>query len=265
MRDFGPGPTRSGVSSALITCARMIRPGSHRSPRHRGGGAGDHGVHEPGRGPGAGQRLDQLGAAVHRDGMRGDQVHAPRLQGQAVGDRPGAPRPPARRPQVHPAAPAGHLVQVMLGHRRGLQRDVHDLVAGGHAQVSRGGQVRAARAGSIREVRHPLIRAARTRPGANPGRLAACRDGARPCRVSASPPAACGRAGRRRRAAIEELPLLRPSRRRRSRTSAASATTSARSSPIAAACSSSTGPAPRSPRPGRRTTRTPAREAAERP
>lgn len=47
----------------------------------------------------------------------------------------------------------------MLGHRRGLQRDVHDLVRGGHSQLNRSGQVRVARAGALREVQHPLIRA----------------------------------------------------------------------------------------------------------
>jgi hypothetical protein len=56
-------------------------------------------------------------------------------------------------------------VQVVLGHRRGFQRDVHDLVAGGHAQVSRCGQVRAARARPDREVRHRVIGA----PG--PGKI----------------------------------------------------------------------------------------------
>jgi hypothetical protein len=40
-----------------------------------------------------------------------------------------------------------------------LQRDVHDLVRGGHAQVSRGCQVRAAPARAPREVRHHVIRA----------------------------------------------------------------------------------------------------------
>ena len=74
-------------------------------------------------------------------------------------DRPGDPGPGRGHSPVHPAAPAGHLVQVMLSHRRGLQRDVHDLVRGGHAQVSRGAKVRAARARPGREVRHPLVRA----------------------------------------------------------------------------------------------------------
>ena len=127
--------------------------------RHRRRGPGDHGVHEPGRGLRAGQRLDKLRAAVHRDRVRRDQVHAPRLQRQAVGDRPGGSSPSRGGSPVHPPARAGHLVQVMLGHRRGLQRDVHDLVRGAHAQVSRGCQVRAAPARAPREVRHHVIRA----------------------------------------------------------------------------------------------------------
>ena len=121
---------------------RPIRPG------HGCGGTGDHAVHEPRRGLRAGQRPGQLGAAVHRDGVRRDQVHTPRLQGQAVGDRSRGTGP------GRGCTPAGHLVQVMLGHRRGLQRDLHDLVRGDHAQVSRGGQVRATLAGPLRKVRH---------------------------------------------------------------------------------------------------------------
>ena len=51
MRVFGPGPTRTGVSSAQITAR-----GDDQRPDHlvrrgdRGGGAREHGVHEPGEG-----------------------------------------------------------------------------------------------------------------------------------------------------------------------------------------------------------------------
>ena len=66
---------------------------------------------------------------------------------------------PGRRGRpVHPPAAARHLVQVMLGHRRGDQRDVDQLVRGRHAQVRRAGQVRAARARPLREMRHRLVR-----------------------------------------------------------------------------------------------------------
>jgi hypothetical protein len=62
----------------------------------------------------------------------------------AVGDCPGDARPCRGESPVHPAAPAGYLVQVVLSHRRGLQRDGRDLVRSGHAQVSSGGPVGAA-------------------------------------------------------------------------------------------------------------------------
>ncbi len=129
--------------------------------RHRCGGPGNHGVHETGRGLRASQRPDQLGATVHRDRVRRDQVHTPRLQGKAIGDRARRPGPRGGQGTMHPPAPAGHFMQVMLGHRRGFQRDVHDLVCRGYAQVSGGGQVRPARADSLREVRHRAVRAGR--------------------------------------------------------------------------------------------------------
>ena len=160
MRVFGPG---AGPDRGLVRADHVRQddqaPDRLVRLRYRGGGAGDHGVHEPGRGLRAGESLDQLRAPVHRDRVRRHQVHTPCLQRQAVGDRPGGCRPGRGGSPVHPAAPAGHLVQVMLGHRRGLQRDARNLVRGGHAQVSRSGQIRAAPARAGREMRHRLIRA----------------------------------------------------------------------------------------------------------
>jgi hypothetical protein len=143
---------------------------------------------------------------------------------------------------VHPPAAAGHLVQVMLDHRRGLQRDLHLLMGGRHPQVRGPFQRRAAHACSLREVRHRAVRAvrpgqARCDPGA-PGRLPGLRPplprpgfggggGVRPGRSSAD-------------GAMEELPLVRPRRRRSSATSSAKAARSDLSSPIAAACSAIT-------------------------
>ena len=121
---------------------------------HRGSGAGQQAVHEPRRGLRPGQRLDQLRAPVHRDDVRGHQVHAPGLQADPVGHGARRPGSGGRGGPVHPPARAGHRVQVMLDDRRGHLRDLHLLVRGRHPQVHRAGQVRAAHARPPREMRH---------------------------------------------------------------------------------------------------------------
>jgi hypothetical protein len=125
--------------------------------RDCGGCPGDHRVHEPRREPGPGQGLDQLRAAVHRDGVRGEQEHAPRLQVQPIGDRPGRPGAGRRCGLVDPPAAARHGVQVMLDHPRRCQRRLDLLVRGRGPEVRRASQVRATLAHPGREMIAPLV------------------------------------------------------------------------------------------------------------
>ena len=195
LRVFGPRPTRIGVSSPLITCARMIRhriaypPRPPRRQRGRSSSARTRARAPRRSAPG------QLRAAVHRDGVHRDQVHALRLQGQAVGDRPGDAGPGRGGSPVHPPAPAGHLVQVMLSHRRGLQRDVHDLVAGGTPRS----------AAPARSAPHPHARPGSAAP-AHPGwrtRPVRSRGAWLPARLA--PALTASRLRRRRRAARQVI------------------------------------------------------------
>jgi hypothetical protein len=122
-----PHPDR-GLISADHVRQDDQRPDQHVRRCGSGGSAGEHRVHEPRRGPGAAQRFDQLRAAVHRDGMRGDQEHAPRLQVQPIGDGPGCPGPSRGRRLVDPPACARQGVQVMLDHPGRRERDLDLLV-----------------------------------------------------------------------------------------------------------------------------------------
>ncbi len=152
----GPHPDR-GLISAHHVRQDDQRPDRLVRHRHRGGRPGDHAVHEPGRGLRAGQRLDQLGAAVHRDRVRHHEEHAPCLQVRAVADR--ARRGARRRcGPVDPAAPAGHRVQVMLDHLSAGQRDLHLLARCCHPEILAIGQRRPALARPGREMRDGLIR-----------------------------------------------------------------------------------------------------------
>ena len=149
---------RAGADGSLIGADH--RRGDDQRPDQlvrvldRGSGAGQQAVHEPRRGLRPGQRLDQLRAPVHRDDVRGHQVHAPGLQADPVGHGARRPGSGGRGGPVHPPARAGHRVQVMLDDRRGHLRDLHLLVRGSHPQVHRAGQVRAAHARPPREMRH---------------------------------------------------------------------------------------------------------------
>ena len=133
------------------------------------------------RGLRPGQRLDQLRAPVHRDDVRGHQVHAPGLQADPVGNGAGRPGSGGRGGPVHPPARAGHRVQVMLDDLRGNLRNLHLLVRGSHPQVhgaarsaphahAPGGKCGTARSGSSLQARYE--------PGA-PG----CLPGFRPPRL----------------------------------------------------------------------------------
>ena len=138
MRVFGPGPTRIGVSSAHSTAAVMTRARiSMFTPAHRLRGAGEHGVDEPVRRAGPGQRLDDPRAPFHRDVVHDQQEHAPGLQVRPVGHGPGLSGPGRRRRGVHPPAAARHRVPVVLRDRRGDHRGIDDLVRRGDAEVVR--------------------------------------------------------------------------------------------------------------------------------
>ena len=159
MRVFGPGPTRIGVSSAHSTPAVMTRARiSMFTPADRLRGAGDHRVDEPVRRAGPGQRLDDPRAPLDRDVVHDQQEHGPGLQVQPVGHRPGLPGPGRRRRGMHPPAPAGDRVPVVLRDRRGHRRGVDDLVRRGDAEVLRVRQVPRRTRTPLREQRLPLVR-----------------------------------------------------------------------------------------------------------
>ena len=175
MRVFGPGPTRIGVSSAHSTDAVMTRARiSMLTPRHRLRGAGDHGVDEPVRGTGPGQRLDDARAPLDRDVVHDQQEHAPGLQVRPVGHGAGLAGPGRRRRGVHPPAPARHRVLVVLGEDRGDRRGVHELVRRDHPEVVRVRQVPPARAGALAGTAASSCPGSRSRPGARRERRAAC-------------------------------------------------------------------------------------------
>jgi len=81
-------------------------------------GAGEHAVHEPDRGGGAGQRLQQRHHPVRRQELHHQQVHRERLQGRPVAHRA---RPGALGPGrgVGPPAAALDPVLVVLGDPHG--------------------------------------------------------------------------------------------------------------------------------------------------
>ena len=157
MRVFGPGPTRMrGLVGAQHGRGDDQGADQHVHAADRLRGAGDHGVHEPVRRAGPGQRLDDPRAPLDRDVVHDQQEHAPGLQVRPVGHRAGLPGPGRRRRGVHPPAPARDRVPVVLRDRRGDRRGVDELVRRDHAEVVR-----------VREV----PRRTRTRPSGNSGSL----------------------------------------------------------------------------------------------
>jgi len=114
-------------------------------------------VHKPGRHGGSGQRLDQLGAALHRDGVYHHEEHAKALQVHAVRDRRvGHSLRPGRH--MLSAAAATHPVPVMLKHPHRHLRDVMLLMREGHPQIRRRSQIRTTPTGPPRVVRQRLVR-----------------------------------------------------------------------------------------------------------
>ena len=97
-------------------------------------------MHEAHRGGRAGQRLQQRHHAVRGNEVHHHQIHRESLQVRAVPDRSytGAFGSVGG---VHPAAPAAHLVLVVLGHPHGHLRDLMGLVAVDHPQIPGRGQV----------------------------------------------------------------------------------------------------------------------------
>ena len=104
----------------------------------------------------------------------------------------------ASREAVYPPAAAGHFMQVMLDHLRGLQRDVHLLMEGRHPQARGRFQRRAALVRAVREVRRRAVRAGGPGQVRSRGALLLTRLAGRPFRAWASPAAVSDRAGHQR-------------------------------------------------------------------
>ena len=157
-------PRRAGARTqrGLIAAHHMRgddqRPDQLVRRSDRGSGPGQHAVHEPGRRPGAGQRLDQLGAPVHRHRMGHHQVHTPGLQVRPVGDRARRARAGRGGRLADGAAAAPHNMPVVLDHPRAHQRDLDLLMRAGHAEVLTAAQAGAASAPAPRQHRDTLVR-----------------------------------------------------------------------------------------------------------
>ena len=121
------------------------------------GGAGEQAVHEPDRGRGAGQRLQQRHHPVGGQEVHDHQVHRERGQARAVTDRT-RPRPLGAGRGGGPPAPTRHLVLVVLRDPHGHLRDLMLLVGVDHTEIERVGQIGAAAAASGREPVAPLVR-----------------------------------------------------------------------------------------------------------
>ena len=150
-------PAASGRAAAWCSRRGHGGPAIARRGRRCGTAAGQRRYRRPGlqRGPFRG-RCSRRGS-FHRDMVDNQQEHAPRLDVQPVGHRPGLAGPGRRRRGVHPAARAPHRVLVVLRHRRGDHRGVDDLVRRRHPEILRPGKIPAARARAPREqrLRHP--------------------------------------------------------------------------------------------------------------
>ena len=100
------GPTLSGVSSQHTAYARVIRARIRScTPANSAGGAGEQAVHEPDRGRGPGQRLQQRHHPVRGHEVHDHQVDRERGQVRAVPDRAGPGALGSGR-GVDPPAPA---------------------------------------------------------------------------------------------------------------------------------------------------------------
>ena len=107
-------------------------------------------MHEPDRGGGAGQRVQQLHHPVRGNELHHHQIHREGLQVRPVPDRTGPGALGAGR-GVHNAAAAQHLMLVVLGDPHRDLRDLVLLVAVHDPQIRRPGQLRAAPAPPLRE------------------------------------------------------------------------------------------------------------------
>ena len=148
-------------------------------------------MHEPDRGRGPGQRLQQLHDPVRGNEVHDHQVDREGLQVRAVPDRP---RPGALGPGrgVDLPAPALDLVLLVLGDCHGDPRDLVLLVAVGHAQVPGPGQVSATLAAALREHIPLLVR------GVGPGQMRPRRPALLAPRPLRPAPPRCGRLLRNR-------------------------------------------------------------------
>lgn len=155
-----PGRAGSDLERGLVAAHRVRTGDQGGDPVVRlceqPGGAGQHAVHEPRRGCGAGQRFQQRDHPVHRQELHHQQIDRERGQVRAVA---GLTRPGALGPGrgVHPCAAASNLVLVELDDLDLHSRNLVGLVAVDDPTILGRTQVGAAAAATPGEPVHPLI------------------------------------------------------------------------------------------------------------